>query len=95
MSCPAPGSCAAGGSYLTNSGISYAFVVSEENGRWGSPMKLPGLAALPGSEDGGTLVYSVSCAAPGTCTAVGNYALQGFVTQNGPAHATSAPPPSP
>jgi hypothetical protein len=83
VSCPAPGSCAAGGSYLTNSGISYAFVVSEENGRWGSPMKIPGLAALPGSQDGGTEVYSVSCAAPGTCTAGGSLGLQAFATQDG------------
>jgi hypothetical protein len=83
VSCPAPGSCAAGGSYLTNSGISYAFVVSEKNGRWGSPMKIPGLAALPGSQDGGTEVYSVSCAAPGICTAGGSLGLQAFVTQDG------------
>jgi hypothetical protein len=84
MSCATPGNCAAGGSYLDSGDIAHAFVVSEKNGHWANPIKVPGLAALADKQDYGQ-VFSVSCAAPGNCTAGGFYASnaqRGFVTQS-------------
>ena len=87
MSCASAGNCAAGGSYLGGSGHQQGFVVSEENGRWGQAIEVPGLGAL---NKGGTAeVNSVSCASPGNCAAGGSYrspqTTQGFVVseQNG------------
>src|SRR5262249_46470735 len=47
------------------------FVVNETNGRWGTAIKMPGLATLNTGDD--AEVNSVSCAAPGECAAGGNY----------------------
>jgi hypothetical protein len=83
VSCPAPGNCAAGGSYLDHGFNAYGFVVSEKNGRWGRTIPVPGLAALAGKQSSAQ-VFSVSCAAPGTCTAVGGDSdQQVFVTAAG------------
>jgi hypothetical protein len=73
VSCAAPGNCAAGGFYTDGSGLYQGFVVSERSGRWGQATEVPGLGAL---NKGGLRfagVSSVSCAAPGSCVAGGNY----------------------
>jgi hypothetical protein len=59
-------------------------VASEDNGVWGRPIQLPGLAAL--NKGGSAVVGSLSCPSPGTCAAAGAYTdrsghRQGFVTQ--------------
>ena len=71
VSCPAAGSCAAGGSYADSSGNSQAFVVDETNGTWGTAVEVPGTAAL--NSGGNAVVNSVSCATAGNCTAGGTY----------------------
>jgi len=68
ISCPAAGSCAAGGYYTDRHDNERAFVVSEKNGVWGKAIKVSGAAALGPGE-----VYSISCGAAGNCAAGGYY----------------------
>jgi len=71
VSCAAIGSCSAGGDYADSISHPHTFVVTERNGRWGQAIEVPGLAAL--SPIGSGMVFSVSCAAAGSCSAGGNY----------------------
>jgi hypothetical protein len=71
ISCASPGNCAAGGEYHRNLTDLEAYIVTETNGHWGSAEQVPGTALLNAGSDAGTT--SVSCAAPGNCTAVGSY----------------------
>jgi hypothetical protein len=72
MSCARVGDCSAGGDYAgSGSDISEAFVVTESHGRWGRAIEVPGSAAL--NVGGSAEVESVSCAAPGRCSAAGSY----------------------
>gem|GEM_PF-1528863 len=77
LSCGAQGSCAVGGTYLSNAhNIFGAFVDSSSGGVWGDARSIPGLDALdPGRNSG---VSSVSCGAAGNCSAVGYYAETGL-----------------
>ncbi len=75
VSCASPGSCAAGGFYYYRPGYSEAFVVSERNGRRGTAIEVPGLAAL---NRGDAQVTSVSCGSAGNCAAGGYYYRHGF-----------------
>jgi hypothetical protein len=70
VSCAAPGSCAAGGDYdAGTAGDQYAFVVSEQNGSWGTAQEVAGnLSTGPGGDSG---VDTVSCVSPGNCAAGG------------------------
>lgn len=92
MSCPSAGSCGADGVYSTVPGYA-AFVVSEVNGTWRKAEQVPGTAAL--NQGSNAEVYSLSCGAPGTCGAGGEYLdssghQQGFVaSQNHGAWATA------
>jgi hypothetical protein len=54
VSCASAGNCSAGGSYTDGSGFSYAFVVSEVNGTWGTAEEVPGTQRS-------AAVTSVSC----------------------------------
>jgi hypothetical protein len=63
VSCGSAGDCAAGGGYWDSRGHSQGFVVSLQDGRWGTAVELPGLADA--------WVYSVSCGRAGTCAAGG------------------------
>ncbi|MDG1266701.1 MAG: hypothetical protein P8O03_10310 [Ilumatobacter sp.] len=67
VSCAAPGECAATGWYTDFSG-QQGFVVSQTGGEWGSA-KATAKALNFGSGRG----LSVSCAAPGECSATGTY----------------------
>jgi hypothetical protein len=70
VSCAAPGDCTAGGYYgVPNKERS--FVVTQTNGTWGTAEQVPGTAAL--NAGGVARVESVSCAAPGDCSAGGIY----------------------
>jgi hypothetical protein len=71
VSCSAPGDCSAGGDYAKSANSEQAFVVTESQGRWGSAMEVPGSGAL--NVGGLAEVESVSCAAPGQCSAAGSY----------------------
>jgi hypothetical protein len=71
VSCPSAGNCGGGGLYLATGSKFEAFVVSEVNGTWGQAHEVPGSAAL--NRGGDASVYSLSCAAPGTCSAGGYY----------------------
>jgi hypothetical protein len=82
VSCASAGNCAAGGWFGDGSGHTQAFVVGEQNGRWGTAIEVPGTAAL--NAGGFAWVGSVSCTRPGPCAAGGVYSdgsgdLQGFV----------------
>jgi hypothetical protein len=80
VSCSQPGDCSGGGFYLDTGGSSYAFVVSEVNGSWGTPQEVPGVAAL--STGDSAAVTAISCTGPGDCSAGGSYAtLSGPVDQ--------------
>ena len=70
VSCPSIGNCVAGGSYLDGSGLSQAFVVSEENDVWGAAIEVPGSEALNLLD---ASVLSVSCGSAGDCAAGGYY----------------------
>jgi hypothetical protein len=70
VSCPAVGTCAAGGSYTDGSGHQQAFVASQTNGTWGKARELPGTATL---NKGNTGIGPLSCASAGNCDAGGTY----------------------
>ena len=72
VSCASPGNCSAGGS----AGPA-AFVVSQKNGAWGKAELVPGLAALT-TNGRFSEINSVSCGAPGACSAGGDYQGHGF-----------------
>ena len=77
VSCSLPGDCTAVGDYTDSSGNPQGLLLTEALGvGWGRGIE----ARLPGGDDlalytagGGTGLESVSCAAPGSCTAVGTY----------------------
>ena len=84
VSCTPAGRCTAGGYYSDRSHRRQGFVTSEANGRWGTPIPLPGLAAL--NKGGFAEVSSLSCPPSGKCAAAGIYTNRsghhrGFVTQ--------------
>ena len=83
LSCASPGNCGAGGGYEDVNFEEQGFVVSDTNGVWGRAQKVPGLAAL--NTHGDAVVGSVSCTAPGECSAGGVYrdaaGAQGFVVK--------------
>jgi hypothetical protein len=84
VSCAPAGSCVVGGFYTDRSRHRLGFVTGEDNGGWGTPIPMPGLAAL--NKGWAAEVSSLSCPSPGHCAAGGFYTSrtgyhQGFVTQ--------------
>jgi len=87
VSCHAAGNCAAGGIFTEGTGNRQAFVVSQARGKWSLAKKVPGMSRLNVSVDAqpaDAQPLSVSCGAPGNCTAGGFYTdklrnLQAFV----------------
>jgi hypothetical protein len=72
VSCASAGNCSAGGNYATST-IEVPFVVSQVNGAWGKAKGIPGSVGPEG------MVFSVSCASAGNCSAGGAYsANSGF-----------------
>ena len=72
VSCASAGNCSAVGTYAGNgNGAALAFVVSQTHGTWGTAEEVPGTAAL--AQDGVAQGFSVSCRAPGDCSAGGSY----------------------
>jgi len=84
--------CTAVGTYLAASGFQQGLVLSEVNGRWTS-----GTTPLPSDADGVVALDGVSCAAIGSCTAVGSYDEDGaplglFLTEAGGTWLAARPP---
>jgi hypothetical protein len=79
LSCASPGDCSAGG-YAGNSTIPenpQAFVVNETAGTWQTAEDVPGIATL--NAQNWASVTSISCGAPGDCSAAGYYTdAQGY-----------------
>jgi hypothetical protein len=73
VSCAAPGDCSAGGGYLPKGGFGDAFVVTQSKGVWGKAIEVPGTSKLNGGQFADAETESVSCAAPGDCSAGGYY----------------------
>jgi hypothetical protein len=71
LSCPAPGDCAAVGTYQPDPEYQLAFIVTEQGGTWGPAQSVPGLSAL--DTQGYAQLGTVSCASPGDCAAGGSY----------------------
>ena len=96
ISCSAPGECTAVGYYSEASGHDQGLVASQVDGVWEAATPVPGLEAL--NVGGDAIVNSVSCSAPGYCSAGGYYSDadgdQGFVvTQTGGIWGTATPVP--
>jgi hypothetical protein len=75
VSCAVAAGCAAGGFYTDASGRQQAFVVSEQDERWGTAIEVPGTAGLNkgATQKAGAQISSVSCSAAGSCAAGGSY----------------------
>jgi hypothetical protein len=87
LSCAASGNCSAAGNYREFDGETQAFIISQEDGRWGAAAEAPGVAAL---NTGGTAdINAVSCWAAGQCSAGGSYTA----AAEWPAGATQSVPP--
>ena len=73
VSCTAPGDCSAGGSYADSSSHTQAMLLTQTAGTWATAVK----ATLPGNAYANPAAYlaSISCTAPGDCTAVGHYLI--------------------
>jgi hypothetical protein len=91
ISCAAPGDCSAGEQYSGPQPTPrYGVVVDEIAGAWGPPIEVAGTQPVPSAQ---LAPYSgasaVSCAAPGSCSAVGRFlgpksAPTGFVANETP-----------
>ena len=79
VSCAAAGECSAGGEYTDSTSATEAFVVSQTGGTWSTAEEVIGIPFL--NRGGLATVNSVSCAAPGDCSAVGTYTDANFASQ--------------
>jgi Domain of unknown function (DUF1906) len=75
VSCGSAGNCSAGGNYQYADGTQ-VFVVTQTGGRWGNAIEVPGIARLTTRN---AELNSVSCAAAGNCSAVGDTDQAAFV----------------
>lgn len=75
LSCPAAGECTLIGSMTPTGASPVPFTADESGGTWGSLRPLAGLASLQPSSASpvGDGLTSLSCGAPGDCTAGGTY----------------------
>ena len=75
LSCPAAGECTLVGSYTPTGGTPIPFTADESGGSWGALQPLAGLASLQPSSAAAVTggFWSISCGAPGDCTAGGAY----------------------
>ena len=77
FSCSSAGNCAVGADYGGAQG-SVPFVAVQQNGTWGKPEQIPGMAALLGTEKSVVAVpRAISCADSADCTVVGDYPSHG------------------
>ncbi len=72
LDCPTAATCVAAGALAQQSPVELEpFFIDETNGVWGDPVEVPGVSDLSDQNIG--LVDSMSCGAPGDCSAGGNY----------------------
>jgi hypothetical protein len=73
VACGAPGDCVAVGEYYDGDGIDRSTVLAEKAGKWQRGVE----PALPADANGpeGAVLFAVSCASRGNCTAVGSYSV--------------------
>jgi hypothetical protein len=71
VSCASTDTCTVGGAYELRSAREVAFVADEVQGVWGAAHRVAGIDSI--DERGTSTVVAISCAAPGSCTAVGDY----------------------
>jgi hypothetical protein len=77
VSCPAPGSCGVAGDAGSDQSGLQPFVDVQVAGSWMPPQLIPGMTNL---DAGGTgIVTGLSCTAPGTCQAVGQFPGGSFI----------------
>ncbi len=74
VSCAAPGTCSAGGTYLVAGSVQQSFVVNEKNGIWAHATPVGNLAKISASSNE---LDVVSCSGPGNCAAGGWYTPSG------------------
>ena len=80
VSCAEAGECSVVGDYEAAPGAPYhAFITSEVHGAWHAATEVPGLVAL--DHGGNAELGSVSCTAPGDCSAGGGYAASASIFQ--------------
>jgi hypothetical protein len=81
VSCPAPGSCVAAGTYRPKTGPGQLFVINEGAGQWKRAIQLPGSAKLIAGN--GSAIGEVSCASATVCEVGGTLqakaASRGFI----------------
>lgn len=71
ISCASSGNCAAGGSYVGDSGFALPFLVTESSGTWAKAEAVPGFTTFSGGGYGNVL--AISCSPTGGCNAGGYY----------------------
>jgi len=93
IDCPTAGNCAAVGGFADSGNVPQPFVVDETDHVWGAAIEVPGVQALNNSS--GATLTTISCSAPGACSAGGSYTDAGGGTQpflvNEASHAWSKP----
>ncbi len=82
LSCASAGNCSAGGQSTQGTSAMYAFVISETNGTWGSPVQVAGTG-------NGADIGALSCATAATCVASGADDLTGFFSEEVPVAPTT------
>jgi hypothetical protein len=71
LSCQAGGTCTGAGSYRDSSNAEQAFVVSESEGTWATPVQPASSATFP--DESTANFQTISCSSNGNCAAAGGY----------------------
>jgi hypothetical protein len=71
VDCPTAGDCSAIGGYADQQGNLQPFVMDETNHTWSAAYEIPGVQAL--NDNVGASLTTISCSAPGVCSAGGTY----------------------
>jgi hypothetical protein len=72
IDCPSAGDCSGIGGFADAQGNPQPFVVDEANHVWSAASEIPGVQALNNND--GAALTTISCSAPGVCSAGGTYA---------------------
>lgn len=99
ISCISVGNCVAVGNYQSNAEVWEPMLVVERGGTWARAIEAPMPAGAP-VEGQNAVLLSITCAHPGTCTAVGEYVdpaghQQGLIVTGSGNHWSAAPTPAP
>jgi len=75
IACPSAGDCTGIGSFADAKGAPQPYVLDETNHVWSRAVEIPGVQTL--NDNDGAAFTTISCSAPGTCSAGGEYADAG------------------